>query len=140
MHYELFQRFIQGLDFGTSSCMVFEIWQVFHNRQCDCTINFSILQFWGPGNFELFLLSAAMHQSKYLTPLSHNTEQFLSDRDGQLFVIPFAKSATTGQHSPVSNSSGLSNDQSKMYRTTQDTPFCRWMIAYLYIVVLISLI
>ncbi|KAF8167806.1 RIC1-domain-containing protein [Crassisporium funariophilum] len=40
--------------------------------------------FWGPGNFELFLLSTI----------------FPGKRDGQLFVIPFAKSATTGQHSP----------------------------------------
>ncbi|KAF8807681.1 RIC1-domain-containing protein [Phlegmacium glaucopus] len=40
--------------------------------------------FWGPGNFELFLLSTSMRRN----------------RDGQLFVIPFAKSATTGQHSP----------------------------------------
>ena len=69
MHYELLQRFIQGLDSGMSSCMVFEIWQVFHNRQGDHTISFSLLQFWGPGNFELFLLSTGMHQSKYLTPL-----------------------------------------------------------------------
>lgn len=40
--------------------------------------------FWAPGNFELFLLAQA-------TP---------KRVDGQLFVIPFAKSATTGQHSP----------------------------------------
>ena len=136
-----FQRFIQGLDFGTSSCMVFETWQVFYNRQSDCTINLSILQFWGPGNFELFLLSTAMHQSKYLSPLITYTQQFLSDRDGQLFVIPFAKSATTGQHSPVSIALLVYQMIfSKMYRTTQDTPFCKWMIAYLYIVVLINLI
>ncbi|KAF9455011.1 RIC1-domain-containing protein [Macrolepiota fuliginosa MF-IS2] len=40
--------------------------------------------FWGPGNFELFLL-ARQHTQRI---------------DGQLFAIPFAKSATTGQHSP----------------------------------------
>ncbi|KAF9478024.1 RIC1-domain-containing protein [Pholiota conissans] len=40
--------------------------------------------FWGPGNFELFVLA----------------EPRLKRRDGQLSVIPFAKSATTGQHSP----------------------------------------
>ncbi|KAL1713253.1 RIC1-domain-containing protein [Schizophyllum commune] len=40
--------------------------------------------FWAPGNFELFVL--ALPSSKPV--------------DGQLFVIPFAKSATTGQHSP----------------------------------------
>ncbi|PPQ63714.1 hypothetical protein CVT24_004294 [Panaeolus cyanescens] len=39
--------------------------------------------FWGPGNFELFTLAAPA--------LSF---------DAQVFVIPFAKSATTGQHSP----------------------------------------
>ncbi|KAF9523584.1 RIC1-domain-containing protein [Crepidotus variabilis] len=42
--------------------------------------------FWGPGNFELFILAA-------------NTT-LPQQQDGQLFVIPFAKSATTGQHSP----------------------------------------
>ncbi|KAK7694309.1 hypothetical protein QCA50_001491 [Cerrena zonata] len=40
--------------------------------------------FWAPGNFELFVLSDS-------TP---------SSSDGHLFVIPFAKSATTGQHVP----------------------------------------
>ncbi|KAF8898475.1 RIC1-domain-containing protein [Infundibulicybe gibba] len=40
--------------------------------------------FWAPGNFELFVLAQS-------TP---------NRTDGQLFVIPFAKSATTGQHSP----------------------------------------
>ncbi|KAF9056469.1 RIC1-domain-containing protein [Panaeolus papilionaceus] len=39
--------------------------------------------FWGPGNFELFTLAAPA--------LAY---------DAQVFVIPFAKSATTGQHSP----------------------------------------
>lgn len=29
--------------------------------------NHSTLQFWGPGNFELFLLSTAMHRGKYMT-------------------------------------------------------------------------
>ncbi|PBL00950.1 RIC1-domain-containing protein [Armillaria gallica] len=40
--------------------------------------------FWTPGNFELVLLAQRV---------SH-------DVDGQLFTIPFAKSATTGQQSP----------------------------------------
>ncbi|KAF8203148.1 RIC1-domain-containing protein [Pholiota molesta] len=40
--------------------------------------------FWGPGNFELFVLAEPRPQR----------------RDGQLSVIPFAKSATTGQHCP----------------------------------------
>ncbi|KII93321.1 hypothetical protein PLICRDRAFT_130973 [Plicaturopsis crispa FD-325 SS-3] len=40
--------------------------------------------FWVPGNFELVVLA-------HVTP---------QDIKGQLFVIPFAKSATTGQHSP----------------------------------------
>ncbi|KAF5375289.1 hypothetical protein D9758_000014 [Tetrapyrgos nigripes] len=40
--------------------------------------------FWAPGNFELIILS----------------RRSLETTDGQLFVIPFAKSATTGQHSP----------------------------------------
>ncbi|KAF8272974.1 RIC1-domain-containing protein [Lactarius quietus] len=40
--------------------------------------------FWGPGNFELFVLS-------------HPDERI---PDGQLFAIPFAKSAATGQHIP----------------------------------------
>ncbi|KAK0465224.1 RIC1-domain-containing protein [Desarmillaria tabescens] len=40
--------------------------------------------FWTPGNFELVLLAQLA---------SHNV-------DGQLFAVPFAKSATTGQQSP----------------------------------------
>ncbi|KAH9947946.1 RIC1-domain-containing protein [Amylocystis lapponica] len=40
--------------------------------------------FWAPGNFELLLL--AQPQPDKI--------------DGQIFVLPFAKSATTGQHSP----------------------------------------
>ncbi|KAF8078253.1 RIC1-domain-containing protein [Lyophyllum atratum] len=40
--------------------------------------------FWAPGNYELVVLAQS-------SPLKI---------DGQLFVIPFAKSATTGQHSP----------------------------------------
>ncbi|CAL1696319.1 unnamed protein product [Somion occarium] len=40
--------------------------------------------FWAPGNFELFVLADS-------TPAT---------ADGQLFVLPFAKSATTGQHAP----------------------------------------
>ncbi|KAH8100482.1 RIC1-domain-containing protein [Cristinia sonorae] len=40
--------------------------------------------FWAPGNFELVVLAR---------PSATTT-------DGQLFVIPFAKSATTGQHTP----------------------------------------
>ncbi|KDR85280.1 hypothetical protein GALMADRAFT_83897 [Galerina marginata CBS 339.88] len=41
--------------------------------------------FWGPGNFELFVLAESVVHHRH---------------DGQLFAIPFAKSATTGQHSP----------------------------------------
>ncbi|KAH9081828.1 RIC1-domain-containing protein [Lactarius deliciosus] len=44
--------------------------------------------FWGPGNFELLVLS-------------HPDERI---SDGQLFAIPFAKSATTGQHIPIPQS------------------------------------
>lgn len=106
MHYELFQRFIQGLDFGTSSCMVFEIWHVFHNRQCDCTQSTFLFCSFGVQEIlsSFFSLLQCIEVSIWLL-LSRYTEQFVSDRDGQLFVIPFAKSATTGQHTPVSNSS-----------------------------------
>ncbi|OSD05915.1 RIC1-domain-containing protein [Trametes coccinea BRFM310] len=40
--------------------------------------------FWAPGNFELVMLAQAS----------------VNKPDGQLFVLPFAKSATTGQQSP----------------------------------------
>ncbi|KAI0336149.1 RIC1-domain-containing protein [Cubamyces sp. BRFM 1775] len=40
--------------------------------------------FWAPGNFELVMLAQSSPNKA----------------DGQLFVLPFAKSATTGQHSP----------------------------------------
>jgi hypothetical protein len=49
------------------------------------TFMYGILNlFWAPGNFELVVLAQPSKQNL----------------DGQLFVIPFAKSATTGQHSP----------------------------------------
>ncbi|KAJ8501555.1 hypothetical protein ONZ51_g555 [Trametes cubensis] len=41
-------------------------------------------RFWAPGNFELVMLAQSSPNKA----------------DGQLFVLPFAKSATTGQHSP----------------------------------------
>ncbi|KAJ3718412.1 RIC1-domain-containing protein [Lentinula raphanica] len=40
--------------------------------------------FWAPGNFELIVLA----------------QPSLKTIDGQVFILPFAKSATTGQHSP----------------------------------------
>ncbi|KAF8349800.1 RIC1-domain-containing protein [Amanita rubescens] len=40
--------------------------------------------FWGPGNLELFTLAFPASKAP----------------DGQLFIIPFAKSAATGQHAP----------------------------------------
>ncbi|KAH0838539.1 RIC1-domain-containing protein [Lanmaoa asiatica] len=40
--------------------------------------------FWAPGNFELVVLA----------------QSGLNKRDGQMFILPFAKSATTCQHSP----------------------------------------
>jgi hypothetical protein len=42
-------------------------------------------EFWAPGNLELFILARARKES-----------------EEQLYVVPFAKSATTSQHSPVS--------------------------------------
>jgi len=62
-----------------------------------CCSNFpfqlSFFEFWGPGNFELFVLAADLPRS----------------RDDQLFVIPFAKSATTAQHAPVCNNTFISH-------------------------------
>ena len=43
MNYDILQRLIQRLDFGMSSCMVFETWQVFHNRQMAIPIQSFIL-------------------------------------------------------------------------------------------------
>ncbi|KDQ54856.1 hypothetical protein JAAARDRAFT_37967 [Jaapia argillacea MUCL 33604] len=40
--------------------------------------------FWAPGNFELVVLA----------------QRTLKNDDGQMFVVPFARSATTGQHAP----------------------------------------
>ncbi|KAK1232383.1 WD40 repeat protein [Marasmius sp. AFHP31] len=45
--------------------------------------------FWAPGNFELIALAQP-------NPLTMTVE-------GQIFIIPFAKSAITGQHTPVDN-------------------------------------
>ncbi|KAL9715951.1 WD40 repeat protein [Leucoagaricus gongylophorus] len=49
--------------------------------------------FWGPGNFELFMLARQYPQGARLP-------HCFSESGSQLFSIPFAKSATTGQHSP----------------------------------------
>lgn len=123
--------------------MVFEIWQVFHNIHVIAPIESTFL-FCSFGVQEtlssFFSLLQCTEVGIHLL-LSCSTEQFVSDRDGQLFVIPFAKSATTGQHSPVGNSFLVCQMIfSKMYRITQDTLFCKWMTACLYIVVLINLI
>ncbi|KAJ3925643.1 MAG: hypothetical protein NXY57DRAFT_1043933, partial [Lentinula lateritia] len=59
----------------------------------DTFMNGVLNLFWAPGNFELIVLA----------PPSMKFHQSLTFRiaiDGQLFVIPFVKSATTGQHSP----------------------------------------
>jgi len=45
--------------------------------------------FWGPGNFELFLL----------TPPTPSSTRYIAD--DQLFVLPFAQSAVATLHSPV---------------------------------------
>lgn len=65
------------------------------------------VQFWAPGNLELFALSS---------PTANNH---------QLYVIPFTKSATTSQHSPVSVPTGTPREQAKT-RTTPDMPSCKW--------------
>jgi hypothetical protein len=46
-------------------------------------------QFWAPGSLELFALTTRPSDD--------------GDRCKQIYVIPFAKSATTSQHSPVSS-------------------------------------
>ncbi|PPQ67413.1 hypothetical protein CVT25_005992 [Psilocybe cyanescens] len=57
--------------------------------------------FWGPANFELFVLAEpAVPQSTVVSTDYEHMLKSVPGKDGQLFVIPFAKSATTGQHSP----------------------------------------
>jgi hypothetical protein len=77
-------------------------------------------QFWGPGNFELFVLSPSV-------PRKH---------DSQLFVIPFAKSATTGQHPPVNGYLGWKKYAYEFAdtasRTTRAMPSCNWTTVYLF--------
>ncbi|PCH33349.1 RIC1-domain-containing protein [Wolfiporia cocos MD-104 SS10] len=60
-------------------------YEVDEDRYQDAFMYGVIDLFWAPGNFELFVLSRSSPPQK---------------ADGQLFVIPFAKSATTEQHSP----------------------------------------
>ena len=61
--------------------------------------------------------------------------------DGELFVIPFAKSANTAQHSPVSS---VVTPRSYTYlitcRIIHNMPSYKWMTVFLYIGALISLI
>ncbi|KAJ3897394.1 hypothetical protein F5879DRAFT_996122 [Lentinula edodes] len=67
-------------------CLVsgFGVEDVDEQKFQDTFMNGVVNLFWAPGNFELIVLA----------------QPSLKSIDGQLFVIPFAKSATTGQHSP----------------------------------------
>jgi hypothetical protein len=56
-------------------------------------------QFWAPGNLELFMLSPSMRGN-----------------NSDLHVLPFSKSATTGQHSPVSILCGKGSHQARLTR------------------------
>ncbi|KAJ4499107.1 RIC1-domain-containing protein [Lentinula lateritia] len=67
-------------------CLVsgFGVEDVDEQKFQDTFMNGVVDLFWAPGNFELIVLA----------------QPSLKSIDEQLFVIPFAKSATTGQHSP----------------------------------------
>ncbi|KAJ3804988.1 RIC1-domain-containing protein [Lentinula aff. lateritia] len=67
-------------------CLVsgFGVEDVDEQKFQDTFMNGVVNLFWAPGNFELIVLA----------------QPSVKSIDGQLFVIPFAKSATTGQHSP----------------------------------------
>ncbi|KAA1084998.1 hypothetical protein PGTUg99_006800 [Puccinia graminis f. sp. tritici] len=62
--------------------------------------------FWGPGNFELFLLTAP----------SESSTRYIAD--DQLFVLPFAKSAVATLHSPDNTKHGFLqlDDRVSVYR------------------------
>jgi hypothetical protein len=68
-------------------------------------------QFWGPGNFELYLLAGQAGPPK---------------PKAQLFVLPFAKSAITSQQAPVRRISSACCQQSNLSRTTPATPSFKW--------------
>lgn len=69
-------------------CSLTENWQDASEKFSDTFLQGVQDLFWGPGNTELFLTC-------YYTD-----EQPSNDLDRQIFVLPFAKSAVTGQHSP----------------------------------------
>ncbi|EPQ26600.1 uncharacterized protein PFL1_05921 [Pseudozyma flocculosa PF-1] len=68
-------------------CSLREDWETASKHFSDSFMFGARDLFWGPGNTDLFVLA----QSKPDKPL---------DCDNQLFVLPFAKSAVAGQHSP----------------------------------------
>lgn len=67
-------------------CSLTENWQDASTRFSDHFMQGVQDLFWGPGNTDLFLL--------------RKSDSASFDPDMQLFVLPFAKSAVTGQHSP----------------------------------------
>ncbi|UZJ55318.1 hypothetical protein CBS101457_004638 [Exobasidium rhododendri] len=68
-------------------CSMVEDWQEASTAFSDVFMKGVREMFWGPGNTELFLLC-------------NDTNPVDFDPDLQLFVLPFAKSAVAGQHSP----------------------------------------
>ena len=91
--------------------MVLEIWYVLIT-----SLNTRIdpRQFWGPGNFELYLLAS---------------QAGLPRPEAQLFVLPFAKSAITSQQAPVCRTS-ICYHHSNLFRTTPATPSSKWTTVY----------
>ncbi|GAW09871.1 RIC1-domain-containing protein [Lentinula edodes] len=86
-------------------CLVsgFGVEDVDEQKFQDTFMNGVVNLFWAPGNFELIVCSTQIFFEMYVTQNLDTVNQSLTLEiaiDGQLFVIPFAKSATTGQHSP----------------------------------------
>lgn len=60
------------------------------------------------------MLAQSSPNSELCVTFESTLTEYIIEVDGQLFVIPFAKSATTGQHSPVR----ICTTQRLLYLTT----------------------
>lgn len=66
-----------------------------------CSLTLPTGKFWAPGGFELVVLAFSAPNCKWPGISLYYVLTRNQAPDGELFVIPFAKSASTGQHIPV---------------------------------------
>ena len=96
------------LAFKMHTCLVLKTWYALITS---LSAYIEPCQFWGPGNFELYLLASHTGPPR---------------PKAQLFVLPFAKSAITTQQAPVCYISWICRQQSNLSRTIPAMPSSKW--------------